>query len=176
MYTAHTYAYRMSGFCPYNAVCSITPSIRNIRNCNIRKHTAVMGKSCTPACSAVIKARHRHPQLFTFTFTFTTMMRRLSAVIMTRYGHLKLIMTISTLVMTTLVTHESSHKDSHSRHTCLHPYTICHAHTALSNVRVFGHDAILSLDNICLFVHDVEPPCWFTRHACGCRGGPCWQT
>ena len=41
MYTAHTYAYRMSGFCPYNAVCSITPSIRNIRNCNIRKHTAV---------------------------------------------------------------------------------------------------------------------------------------
>ena len=73
----------------------------------------------------------------------------------------------------TLVTHESSHKDTHSRHTCLHPYTRCHAHTALSNVRVFGHDVILSLDNICLFVHDVEPPCWFTGRACGCREGPC---
>ena len=103
----------------------------------------------------------------------TTMMRRLSAVIMTRYGHLKLITTISTLVMTTLVTHESSHKDTHSRQTCLHPYTRCHVHTSLSNVRVFGHDVILSLDNICIFVHDVKPPCWFTGGACGCREGQC---
>ena len=62
MYTAHTYAYRISGFCPYNAVRSIIPSIRNIRNCNIREHTAVMGKSCTPACLGVIKARHGRPQ------------------------------------------------------------------------------------------------------------------
>ena len=40
----HTYGYRMSGCRPYNAVCSIIPSIRNIRNCNIRKHTASRGK------------------------------------------------------------------------------------------------------------------------------------
>ena len=58
----HTYAYRFSGFSPYDAVCSITLSIRNIRNCNIRRHTAVIGKSCTPAKSAVIKTRSWLPQ------------------------------------------------------------------------------------------------------------------
>ena len=76
-------------------------------------------------------------------------------------------------VMTTLVTHESSYKETHSRHACLHPYTRSHTHTALSNMRVFGNDVNLSLDNICSFVHDVEPPCWFTGRACGCRAGPC---
>ena len=60
--------------------------------------------------------------------------------------------------MMTTLTHESSHKD-----TCLHPYTRCHAHTARSDVRVFDHNVNLPLDNICLFVHDVEPP--WSMHA-----------
>ena len=61
----------------------------------------------------------------------------------------------------TLVAPESSHKYTHSRHKCMHPYTISQAHTARSNVRVLLHDVNLSLDNmkkennICLFVHYV---------------------
>ena len=57
---AHTYICRMSGFRPYNATYSITQSIRNIRNCKIRKYTAITGKSCTPAFSGIIKTRREH--------------------------------------------------------------------------------------------------------------------
>ena len=160
MYTAHTYAYLMSGFCPYVRSLQAYETYEIATYGNIRQ-------SWGKVAPRMFRRHQGAPR------ASTTMMRRLSAVIMTRYGHLKLTMTISTLVMTTLVTHESSYKDTHSRHTCLHPYTRCHAHTALSNVRVFGHDVNLSLDNICLFVHDVEPPCWFTVRACGCREGPC---
>ena len=43
--------------------------------------------------------------------------------------------------------------------TCACTHNRSHAHTALSSVRVLVRDVNSSLDNLCSFAHDVEPPC-----------------